>query len=304
MSPSPRYTLDSLLDRARQAGRPVILDAATGTELEALGVDTDSPLWSGLASLERAELLGRIHRAHVAAGAQVLTTCTFRTTRRAFQAAGDYGERWRRAAAAAVRIAREAAGDRALVAGSIAPLEDCWHPELAPHGQACRAEHALLATELVSAGVDALWLETFGSIGEVTAAAAAAHEAGSLLGVPFAVGLTTDGEGALLSGEPLEDAVAELRELGAAAISINCVPAWFVDRALPRLLACAADTPVGVYASLARAEPAQCWDGSAFLAPADYAELAAEWVRQGVRLIGACCGSNAEHIAALRGLLE
>jgi S-methylmethionine-dependent homocysteine/selenocysteine methylase len=303
MPPDPRPSLQDLLRQAAARGQPLILDGATGTALARAGVQTRSALWSGLAPLEHAPLLERIHREHVEAGCDIVTTCTFRTTRRAFRAAGRPEGQWRAAAMDAVGIARRAAGDRALVAGSIAPLEDCWRTELAPTGSAALAEHVLLATELVSAGVDILWLETFGTLGELDAATKAAEEAGEMMGIGFAAALTTTEDGSLLSGEPLEDAVACLRERGAAAISINCVPAWFVDRALDRLLACAADAEVGVYASLARAEPMQIWQGNAFLEPGDYAELAAGWVARGVSLIGACCGSTAEHVAALRARL-
>jgi S-methylmethionine-dependent homocysteine/selenocysteine methylase len=296
-------TLREQLRRAAAEGRPVFLDAAVGTAFSQAGVETDTALWSGLAPLEHRELLGRIHGEHVAAGADLLTTCTFRTTHRAFGAADRPRGEWRRAAAAAVSIAREVAGEQVLVAGSIAPLEDCWRTDLAPSGPAALAEHVLLASELVSAGVDLLWLETFGALGELEAAARAAGEAGSMLGIGFAASLTTNADGALLSGQPLEDAVTLLSDLGAEAISINCVPAWFVDRALDRLLASAGDTPVGVYASLAQAEPSQIWQGSAFLDPTDYAELASGWVQRGASLIGACCGSTAEHVAALRSRL-
>lgn len=304
MSPEQRPAFENLLRQAAATRRPLLLAGAIGTALDNAGIDTSSALWSGLAPLEHDELLARIHSDHSAAGADILTSCTFRTSRRAFRAAGRPEGEWRRAAAAAVDIAREAAGDRALVAGSIAPLEDCWRPDLAPAGSAAVAEHVLLATELVSAGVDVLWLETFGTIGELDAAAQAAGEAGALLGVGFAASVTTTADGSLISGEPIEDAVTALRERGAALISVNCVPAWFVDRALDRVLACAGDTPVGVYASLARAEPAQVWTGDAFLEPEDYADLAAGWARRGLALIGACCGSTAEHVRALNDRLR
>jgi S-methylmethionine-dependent homocysteine/selenocysteine methylase len=299
MSPDPRPSFEDLLRQAVSAQRPLLLDGATGTALNQAGVDTSSAAWSGLVPLEHAELLERIHRDHVAAGADILTTCTFRTTRRAFRAANRPEDEWRRAADAAVRIARAAAGNRAVVAGSIAPLEDCWRPERSPAGSTAVAEHVLLAAELVSAGVDVLWLETFGTLRELDAAAQAAGEAGALLGTSFAASVTTLEDGSLLSGEPIEDAVTLLRDRGAKLISVNCIPAWFVDRALDRVLACAGDTPIGVYASLARAEPLQVWTGSAFLEPDDYAELAVGWVKRGVSVIGACCGSTAEHVAAL-----
>jgi S-methylmethionine-dependent homocysteine/selenocysteine methylase len=301
---SARTGFVETLGQARKSGRALVLDGATGTALDQQGVDTGTPLWSGMAPLDHPELLARIHAEHVAAGADILTSCTFRTTRRAFRAAGQADGLWKLAAAEAVRIAREMAADQALVAGSIAPLEDCWRADLAPSGPACRAEHALLASELVAAGVDVLWLETFGALGELVAAAEAAVEIGAAQGVPFAAALTTDEDGSLLTGEPLEEAALRLRELGAALIAINCVPARFVDRALPRLLESAGETPIGVYASLATAEPTQRWSGSNYVEPTDYAELAAQWLQHGLGLIGACCGSTAAHVAALRGLVE
>src|SRR5262245_24681018 len=118
-------TVDTLLGRPA----PAILDGATGTELGRHGIDTRLPLWSARAlddARGRAVLVG-IHAAYARAGAEILTTCTFRTTRRALAPAGRLA-RWRlfnQYAVDAARAGARAARWPALVAGSIAPLEDC-----------------------------------------------------------------------------------------------------------------------------------------------------------------------------------
>ena len=76
------------------SGRVLLLDGATGTELQRRGVDTGLPLWSARALIEAPEVLTAIHADYVAAGADIITTNTFRTHRRTLTRAG-MGERTR-----------------------------------------------------------------------------------------------------------------------------------------------------------------------------------------------------------------
>ena len=296
-SAPPRRTFFELLQSAQADSRPVILDGATGTELDNRGADTSSPLWSGMAALADPDLLRAVHRDYVAAGAEVITANTFRTTRWAFLRSGVDGELWSEAVAAAVAIAREAAGDTALVAGSVAPIEDCFLPDKAPGYDAAVEAHTLLCRALVSAGVDILWLETFGTLAELRGAIDAACAAGCDK-VPFCVSVTTTAAGDLISGEPLRDAVHLAASAGAAAFSINCIPTGHVPPALAQLLG-NTTLPVGVYANLGVPEVHQDWRGSAYLAPEAYAELTTHWA---VAMVGGCCGSTPAHIAALAGI--
>src|SRR6266581_3209778 len=130
--------LEALLERPR----PVLLDGAVGTELARRGVDTTLPLWSARALLDDKglETLTRIHEEYAAAGAEILVTNTFRTTLRAVEKAGR-GDAWREINRRAVECARTGAGATSapgvpgstrLVAGGIAPLEDCYRPDLVP----------------------------------------------------------------------------------------------------------------------------------------------------------------------------
>jgi S-methylmethionine-dependent homocysteine/selenocysteine methylase len=300
MRREPRPTFEEALRGAVSSGRPLVLDGALGTALDDRGADTSAPLWSGRAPLDRPILLAAIHAEHAEAGADLLTACSFRTTRRAFAAAGRPDGQWRDAALAAVSIARRAAEPTgALVVGSIGPLEDCFRPDLSPGAREAEPEHFALASQLVDAGVDALLLETFPSAAEATAAArAAARAVGPRGKIPFGASFVTREDGALLSGEPLGEAAAAIVDLGASFVGVNCVPPGFVETALEILLR-HSPAPIAVYANLGRAEPGQGWTRSAHLEPEAYAALAERWARRGATIIGSCCGSTPAHTRAI-----
>ena len=148
--------------------KPLLLDGATGTELDRRGVAIDLPLWSALALIEAPDEVRAVHAAYLEAGADALTTATFRTQRRTLERGGRSGDdaTLTRLAVDLARDAAAGAGRPVLVLGSDAPLEDCYRPALAPDAGVCRREHAEHQTHLLDAGVDALLIETMGSARE------------------------------------------------------------------------------------------------------------------------------------------
>jgi S-methylmethionine-dependent homocysteine/selenocysteine methylase len=277
------------------------LDGATGTEIErrsAFPAAAALPLWSTHALLRDTALLFEIHRDYVRAGAEVLTANTFRTQRRTLSRAG-LGERGEELTARAVAIARAAADEAALpgrtvlVAGSQPTLEDCYHPERVPDEAALAREHAEHARALVRAGVDFILVETINTGREALAALRAAREAGAAACVSF---VCAQG-GRLLSGEPLAEAVAACVELGPLAVLVNCLPPGWVDACLPALRS--SGLPFGVYPNLGALDPASGLRRSDAFGPDEFALLAESWVAAGARLVGGCCGTTPDHIAAI-----
>jgi S-methylmethionine-dependent homocysteine/selenocysteine methylase len=279
---------ETFLERL-SAGPPLILDSAMGSEIERRGLELDLPLWSARALVEAPELVAAIHNENVAAGADILTANTFRTTRIALDESGN-AERASELARLAVRIARQAAGGASrpvLVAGSVAPLFDCYRPDLVPEdASGLVAEHARLVGDLAREGVDFLLLETFGTRREALAAAQAARESS----IPFVVSFVTDGGGRLLSGESLEEAAGALRGAGALAVCLNCVSSRKIGSDLARLEAVSSGLPIGAYANILSEEDS----------PARYAREAGEWLARGARIVGGCCGTGPLHIEAIR----
>lgn len=267
----------------------IVLDGPMGTELLARGVDTPLPLWSAAALRSAPDVVREIHAGYAAAGAHVHTTNTFRTKRRTVVD-------WDALTRTAVRLAREGASS-GRIAGSIAPLEDCYRPDLSPNDP--DAEHQELADVLADAGCDLLLCETFPHVGEARAATRAAVATGLETWVSLTAGPDND----LLTPGRVAEAAKSLVDLGAAAVLINCTPAIdtlpFVDA-----LASAVSVPIGAYANAGSADDAMGWKAPLEPGVERYVALASRWIDAGARIIGGCCGTGPAHVAALAELIR
>lgn len=296
-------TLEDLL-RDRDV---VILDGAVGTELERRGVPLPLPVWTGDAAGRAPDVLRGIYLDYLRAGVDVVTACTWRTQPYVLRTVGREAE-----AAALTRqsvaIARAACvtTGHGLVAGSMGPLEDCYHPERVPAADVLRREHAVHAELVAEAGVDLIMLETMNTSREAHAAA----EAALATGLPVLVSLILDPvRGDVLSGEDLETVSAHLRTLEVegrllAGFLVNCAPPATITSALARLDAPRDPRPIGAYANLGLDDGKGGWRPDTRTPPEAYGERAREWRALGARLIGGCCGSTPEHLAAVSRALR
>ena len=238
----------------------LLLDGATGTALLGRGLPPGARPDEWV--LARPEEVRTVHAGHVAAGAQVVLTCTFSLGRSADPAA---------LARAAVRLAREAGAAR--VAGAVGPEGDL--------GAAFGA--------LALAGADLLWAETHWDLSRARLALAAARTTGLPAVVTVAF---TDGERPELpGGGAVEEALRTLAADGAAAVGVNCVAP---SDALARLVARVAPA-LGVPFV---AKPSPGLPGSV-LPPEAFADRVRPLVEAGAAWVGGCCGATAEHVAAL-----
>jgi len=261
-----------------------------GTELLARGIPTPLPGWSAHALIDHPETVEQIHRDYAGAGASVHTANTFRTRRRVFP------DRWQELARTAVRLARRGGGPDHRVAGSIAPLEDCYRPDLSPADPG--PEHAEMARVLAGAGCDVLLCETFPHVGEALAAVQAAMDTGLETWVSFTAGPGAD----LLSPAQMAGAARKAVGLGVSAVLVNCVPASrmieFVRAVLDAVGGSGGGVPIGAYANAGTPDERMGWR-SAPDAPARYADAAEVWIEAGVTIVGGCCGTGPEHIGEL-----
>lgn len=288
-----------LASRLAGEGRPLLLDGATGTELERRGLPTGLPLWSTHALLEAPEVVEAIHRSYVQAGAELITANTFRTQARTLTRAGLPPERDRALTRLAVDLARRATregGDDPprWIAGSLPPLEDCYAPELVPPPRERDREHARQVDLLGEAGVDLLLIETMNTAAEAASAAAAAATSG----LPFVVGFVSWAPGRLLSGEDLAEAARRMVDAGAAAVGVNCVP----PSSLPASLACLAEmgAPLLVSPNLGEPDDETGFRRSGALTPEAFAARLAPWLaRPTLRILGGCCGTTPDYVVAL-----
>jgi methionine synthase I (cobalamin-dependent) len=282
----------------------LILDGATGTELNRRGVDTGLPLWSANALMNNrdAKILQQIHEDYLRAGADIITTNTFRTHRRALAPSGNADcalELTHRAVdIARAAIASVKSDSPKFVAGSISTLEDCYRPDLVPPDDELRAEHSERIHHLIECGVDLILIETINTIREAVIMAKLA----TITGTPVIVSFVYDREGKILSGETLTEAANQLLPFGIFGIGVNCGPTPNLAKPLAELqIACGKDFPLIAYGNIGYADEEVGWVNTDTENPKAYCEHAIHWP---VKIVGGCCGTTPQHIAELKLALK
>ncbi|GAA3015034.1 homocysteine S-methyltransferase family protein [Actinokineospora diospyrosa] len=246
----------------------MLLDTSLPTGLRDAGVVVEAPWWTNRPMLTGAgrAAIRAVHEADVAAGAEVITTATFRCSETELLGLGlapGSGTAWM--VHAAVGVARAAAGPSVTVAGSVGPADP--------------AGHGWLVTELVRCGVDVVFAESMPSRAE----AGVVIEHAVVSGKPAWVSFQCADNGKLPSGESVVDAVVGAWEGGAALIALNCGTPEDVEDALKAVRE-RYDGPLGAYPDVT---------GERLM------DTLSRWhLDYDLALIGGCCGSTAAHLKA------
>jgi homocysteine S-methyltransferase len=185
--------------REQLSRRVIVADGAMGTMLYSRGVFINR-CFDEL-NLSQPDLVRQIHQEYAKAGAEILETNTFGATRARLSAFG-IAEKLKAINQAGVRLAREAAGESAFVAGAIGPLGVRIEPLGPTSFTEARGIFREQAEALIQAGADLLILETFGNLDELHQAVLAAREAGGDA-IPIVAQVTIDDFGHLPGGTPL-----------------------------------------------------------------------------------------------------
>ncbi len=286
----------------RTAPLPILRDGAMGTMLHSYGIGIDA-CFDHL-NITRPALVAQIHRAYIEAGAQIIQTNTFGANRYKL-AEHDLEDAVEAINRAGVELARRvvmgAFRDDVLIAGDVGPLG----VRLAPFGrirpEEARAAFAEQILALAEAGVDLLVLETFTDLHEIREAIAAAREVCDL---PIVATMTFTRDDRTVLGDEPEKAARHLHESGAEVIGVNCSsgPAQ-VLRLVRRMMQ---EVPEARYAAIPNAGwPESVAGRIIYPATPDYfADYALAFRQIGATLIGGCCGTTPQHIAAMRQALD
>lgn len=290
---------------------PILLDGATAAELQRRAMPVTAPLWTSLALVSdpgRA-LVRRIHRDYIEAGAEVITANTFRTNLRSLGRAGRSEAEARRLVHVAIEEADAARGEAkqpgVFVAASVAPVEDCYHPELTPGDSELWDEHRWMMRSLSETAVDLVLLETMCTVREAAIGLACARE----LGLTACVSFVCTHDARVLSGEPLAEALVALAPLGPAAVLVNCTEMTAIPAALTALRA-GGGVPIGVYPNIEDRSGIPAYTAVDAYVPPAYGERAfaagvTAWMHEfALSLVGGCCGTTPEHIRQLRVMME
>jgi 5-methyltetrahydrofolate--homocysteine methyltransferase len=271
-------------------------DGAWGTELMKLGGASSElkELWN----VSAPDKVLRVARSYVEAGARIILTNTFSANRIVLErhkASGRSTELTRAGAA----ISRQAAGDQALVFGSIGPTGKLVSMKQLAVADA-EAAFAEQAVALAEGGADAIVIETMADIEEAKAALRACLGACNLpVGVSFTFDSGKEKNRTMMGVTPAQ-AWKAAQEGGASFIGANCgigIDAYV--KVARELAQCGTNLPLWIKGNAGR--PTMAADGSTHYkaGPEDFSHAVPELVAAGVRFIGGCCGSTPAHVAAI-----
>jgi methionine synthase / methylenetetrahydrofolate reductase (NADH) len=278
-------------------GRVHVFDGAMGTMLYGKGVFLNV-CYDELA-LRQPDLVREIHREYVKAGAELLETNTFGANPVKLAHYGLAAET-ERINAAAARVAREAAGGRAVVLGAIGPLG----VRVEPYGETgldqAQAAFARQAAGLLEGGVDGFILETFSDVSELGAAVKAVR---TLSKLPVVAQMTVGTDGKTHYGTDPAVFGPALAAMGVDVIGVNCsVGPHGVLEAIEKL---ARVVTVPLSAQPNAGLPREVEDRKIYMASPEYmGTYAKRMVEAGARFVGGCCGTTPEHIKAIAGFVQ
>jgi methionine synthase I (cobalamin-dependent)/5,10-methylenetetrahydrofolate reductase len=275
--------------------RILVTDGAMGTALYTKGVFINR-CFDEL-NLSLPATVREIHQEYVKAGAEIIETNTFGANRTRL-AAFSHGEKLRAINEAGVLLAREAAGDRAFVAGAVGPLGARLEPLGATSFEEARAVFREQIEVLVGAGVDLLMLETFTDINELREAIFAAREtAGNDLAV--IAHLSIEDDGCLREGTSTETFTRLLDEWPVDAIGLNCSSGPRIMLETIEKMVAWTTKPLSAIPNAGL--PTAVEGRNLYLCSPEYmAQYARRMLQAGARIVGGCCGTTPQHIKEIR----
>ena len=293
---------------ARWSGRsgPGVVDGGLATELERLGHDLSSSLWSAQLLADDPGAIESVHAGYLEAGADVIVTATYQATMQGFVAHGHGEQEARALLLRAVELAcraRDRQKPTGLVAASIGP-----HAAFLADGSEYRGDSPVGVEELVAfhaprwsiltaSGADLLACETIPTWAEFEALCELqSRDPAKWAWFTFCCG----DRRSLRDGAPLTDCLERLATVPrVAGVGANCVEPGHV-LGIVELLRPATSLPILVYPNSGEVWDAgrRCWDGEPD--PASFVEQARAWIDAGANLVGGCCRTGPEHIRGLR----
>jgi 5-methyltetrahydrofolate--homocysteine methyltransferase len=277
-----------------QSGKVLVLDGATGTNLQRRGLPAGTPSDSWV--MDNPEEVLWLHRSFLSAGADILLTNTFGSSRLHLAHAG-LADRFEQTNRRAVELACQVAGGTGtLVAGSMGPLGEMLQPSGTLEESEAEKAYAAQAAVLAGAGVDLLVIETQFDLNEAKAAIRGVR---SVTDLPLVCSFSYDRGTRTMMGVRPAQMGQELAETGVMALGINCGRSLADNLKALRELRQATDLPLWFKpnAGLPRTD-----DAGLLIYDVSPEMMGAEvpgWIEAGAQLVGGCCGTSPEHLKSI-----
>ena len=314
-----------ILDNKLNNRETIVLDGANGSEIARLGGAMDAAAWCGIANKTHPEVVRQVHEEYIRAGADIVTTNTFASSRHVLAGAGLADETVS-INTKAVELAREAVNNvapdrpvaiagsmsngRAWIPGTVSP-----DPRFSPTPAQEADNYRELAQTLAAAGVDFLLMEMMRDIDRASLAIAAAVETGLPVWIGTSCSVLTDGSASAWA-QHLEEPASRLSPDHA-----RTVPNYSYMTLIEAMMSFNPQVMGVMHSTVENTDPGitalfEQWNGPVMvypesssmqarigvaheIEPAAFAVHCRDWVERGVQIIGGCCGTTIEHIRAM-----
>jgi 5-methyltetrahydrofolate--homocysteine methyltransferase len=283
-----------------ESGEVVLLDGAHGSLLMEMGLAPGNPPdeWN----LLEPEKVGDIHRQYLSAGSEIILTNTFGSSAVKLARSG-LGDRVQEINIAGARLAREAAGEAALIAGDIGPTGELIEPLGALSADEAKKGFGKQVKALHEGGVDLIIIETMYDLREALLALEASLESAPL---PVIVSLTFDKKKtgfSTIMGNRVENSFTELAKMGASVVGANCSISSGEMVALVEEMVKSTSLPV-IAQPNAGAPSVDGGEVSYAVGAEEFSGDILKMVENGAQLVGGCCGTNPEFMRLIRERLD
>ncbi len=286
---------------ARRIKRPIILDGAMGSLLQQHGVPRDKHLWMSLSNITHPDTVIELHKQYIDAGADIITTNTFRTNPSAIRKYSSKENRYnlelQNFVERSVDLARKAAyGTPVLIAGSNPPAEDCYQAESKFTKEEYFRNHEAHIKKLFLNHCHFILNETQSHYDEIETVSSLCMKEK----IPFVISIFFDGNFRLLSGETVDAAIQNILKYEPLAIGFNCIrPEIFLEFISTQKL----DFNWGVYMNCGSGEYKDDMITTG-ISPDEYKEIVKQILRYNPSFVGGCCGTTPDHIKKIKEIFD
>ena len=300
-----------------QRGAPLLLDGGLATQLEAQGCDIGTALWSASLLIENPRAIITAGRAYLDAGADCIATASYQASREGFARRGLSADEADALMRSSVDLAVQARDEylaanpgidaAPLIAASIGPYGAMLHDASEYRGDydvsadSLRRFHESRLRLFDESAADVLALETIPSRLEAEVLADLLQSCE----LPAWVSFSCRDGASISDGTPIETAVRLFADHPVVvAVGCNCTPPQYAEELIRRVREAAPNKAVIAYPNSGEVYNSEnhSWTGTS--TPLDYASAARRWVAAGASIVGGCCRTGPEHIAAMRAALS
>ena len=290
------------IEASLNAGQVVLLDGATGTELQRRGAPMDPTAWSGAAHMEHEHMLAQVHLDYIRAGSRVITANTFATSRMILKRIGlrDQFEAINQSAVDAALRARDDSGVDVCIAGSVSHMVPRADTHDAPSQDEIADAYGELAQFLTTAGCELLLLEMMFRPARIKPAMDAVAETGLPVWCGFSARRASDGRVLSFAHDeeiPFDRIASMAADRGFAAAGIMHSESEVTGDALA-ILQKHFSGPLTAYPDSGHMKMPE-WQFQEIIEPEILADFAAGWRQMGVQVLGGCCGFGPEAYPSL-----